>query len=192
MQELIAALAKAQAEMKHAVFDSKNPHFKSRYASLASVIDAVRGPLTRHGIAYVQRVTTTPDAVGVETVLLGHGAQIETGTVLVPLSAPTAHALGSALTYAKRYSLAAACGISADEDDDGNAATQQSQSAPEPTLTEGQVEELRNALFAAGRDHQLDQLLKAQRVSRIEDIQQARLPALLKRLRDLAAQEVKQ
>lgn len=189
MQELIAALAKAQAEMKHAVFDSKNPHFKSRYASLASVIDAVRGPLTRHGIAYVQRVKTTPDAVGVETVLLGHGAQLETGTVLVPLSAPTAHALGSALTYAKRYSLAAACGISADEDDDGNAATQQSQSAPEPTLTEGQVEELRNALFAAGRDHQLDQLLKAQRVSRIEDIQQARLPALLKRLRDLAAQE---
>lgn len=190
MQELITALAKAQGEMTHAAYDSKNPHFKSRYASLASVIDAVRGPLTRHGICYVQRVTTTPDAIGVETVLYGHGSQIETGVVLVPVNAPTAHALGSALTYAKRYSLAAACGISADEDDDGNAATEHSsQSAPQPTLTTEQVERLQNALFAAGRDHQIDQLLKAQRVTKIEDILQARLPALLKRLDDLSTEQ---
>jgi len=122
MSELAIALAKAQAEMKAAAFDKVNPHFGSRYATLASVIDAVREPLTKNGIAFVQRVVQVENGVGIETVFIGHGDKIETGALVVPVDKKTAQGMGSALTYARRYSLSMACCISSDEDDDGNAA----------------------------------------------------------------------
>ena len=122
MNELYTALAKAQGEMRAAAYDRINPHFKSRYATLASVIDAVREPLTKNGIAFVQKVSHTERGVGVETVFLGYGCEIATGMVVVPLDKATAQGMGSALTYARRYSLAMACCISADDDDDGNEA----------------------------------------------------------------------
>jgi hypothetical protein len=120
--DLATALAKAQAEMTAAQFDAVNPHFKSRYATLASVIEAVRGPLTKHGVAYIQRTVPVDGGVAVETVFMGCGSEISTGMVVVPLDRKTAQSFGSALTYARRYSLAMACCISADEDDDGNEA----------------------------------------------------------------------
>ena len=123
-KNLAAALAAAQSEMGHAALDSENSYFKSKYSSLAAVIDAVK-PLAEHGIAYIQHSRPVEKGVGIETVFYGYGEAIGTGTVAVPVAKPDAHSIGSAITYAKRYSLAMACGISADEDDDGNAVSQQ-------------------------------------------------------------------
>lgn len=117
---LATALAAAQSEMGHAALDSENPYFKSKYSSLTAVIDAVK-PLAKHGIAYIQHSRPVNNGVGIETVFYGYSEAIGTGIVAVPVAKPDAHSIGAAITYAKRYSLAMACGISADEDDDGNA-----------------------------------------------------------------------
>ena len=119
-KNLAAALAAAQQEMSHAALDSVNPGYKSKYSSLSSVINAAK-PLAKHGIAFIQHSRPVDKGVGVETVFYGYGEAIGCGVVAVPLSKADAHGVGSAMTYAKRYSLASACGIGADEDDDGNA-----------------------------------------------------------------------
>ena len=131
---LVQALAKAQSEMGHAVFDQVNPQFKSRFASLKSVIDAAKPALNSNGIAFIQRSIPMENGISVETVLYGYGEEIATGPVPVPAQKITAQGYGSAMTYAKRYSLAMAVGIAADEDDDGEAAeVEEPQAAPKKT-----------------------------------------------------------
>lgn len=122
MSELLIALAKAQAEMRPAKFDKVNPHFKSKYASLASVIDAVQGPLTKYGISYAQQMVRDEHGHGIETVLRGHGQELYTGVVPVIADKNNAQGFGSGMSYARRYSLSMACCIASDDDDDGNAA----------------------------------------------------------------------
>ena len=122
MNELAKALVKAQAAMSHAAKDSKNPHFKSAYSSLASVIDAVRPALSANGLAFVQMLHTADGGVAVETVLIHEsGEQLSCGTLFIPATKQDAQGFGSAITYGKRYGLQAALGI-ASEDDDGTAA----------------------------------------------------------------------
>tara|TARA_R100000773_G_C4215968_1_gene114714 strand:- start:866 stop:1456 length:591 start_codon:yes stop_codon:yes gene_type:complete len=121
-QNLVSAFVKAQSEMKHAALDSFNPHYKSRFASLQSVIDAAKPALNANGIAFIQKSIPTENGIGVETVLYGYGEEISTGIVEMPAQKASPQNVGSALTYAKRYSLAMAVGIAADEDDDGEAA----------------------------------------------------------------------
>ena len=122
MNELAKALVKAQAAMSHAAKDSKNPHFKSAYSSLASVIDAVRPALSSNGLAFVQRMHDSEGGVAVETVLIHEsGEQYGCGVLFIPASKQDAQGFGSALSYAKRYSLQSALGI-ASADDDGEAA----------------------------------------------------------------------
>ena len=131
---LVQALVKAQSEMGHAVFDQVNPQYKSRFASLKSVIDAAKPALNANGIAFIQRSIPMENGISVETVLYGYGEEIATGPVPVPAQKITAQGYGSAMTYAKRYSLAMAVGIAADEDDDGEAAeAEERQSAPKKT-----------------------------------------------------------
>ena len=122
MNELAKSLVKAQAAMSHAAKDSKNPHFKSAYSSLASVIDAVRPALSANGLAFVQMLHTAESGVAVETVLIHEsGEQLSCGTLFIPATKQDAQGFGSAITYGKRYGLQAALGI-ASEDDDGTAA----------------------------------------------------------------------
>ena len=116
------ALAKAQAVMEGARKDATNPHFKSKYADLASVWEACRKPLTDNGIAVVQMtIPSDKDEVVVTTRLLHTSGQWIEGDLALPVSKSDAQGYGSALTYARRYGLSAAVGI-APEDDDGNAA----------------------------------------------------------------------
>jgi len=118
--KLFAALAKAQGEIRGALKDAQNPHFKSRYADLASIVDAAR-PLAKHGIATVQVPFSENGEIGVTTIL-GHdsGEWISGRLSVKPLKLDPQGA-GSVLTYLRRYSLAAMAGI-APEDDDGEAA----------------------------------------------------------------------
>ena len=121
---LAAALAKAQGQMKSAVKDSANLFFKSKYADLASVVAAIRVAFAANGLSYVQTVEPSDkDEVRVETTILhSSGEWISCGVLSLPVSKSDAQGYGSALTYARRYSLSAATGV-APEDDDGNAAS---------------------------------------------------------------------
>lgn len=121
--ELAAALAKAQGEMTFAAKDATNPHFKSRYADLAAIVDAIRVPLSKNGLSYSQLCDfNETGALIVETVLMHSSGEWISGKLFMPVPQQTPQGIGSALTYAKRYSLAAIIGIAADEDDDGEAA----------------------------------------------------------------------
>lgn len=133
--ELAAALAKAQAAMPNASKDATNPHFKSRYADLASIWDACRKPLSDNGLAIVQApVASEPGYVGLTTTLLHASGQWIAETVSAPLTQNTAQSVGSALTYLRRYALAAMVGVAPD-DDDGNTASQPTQPAQRTAYT---------------------------------------------------------
>ena len=117
--DLAGALAKAQAEIRNPSFDSTNPHFKNRYASLASHVDAVRAALPKHGLSVVQFVESPErDRVTVTTrILHASGQWIE--SCVGCASGGKVQELGSAVTYLRRYALAAICGIVGEDDDDG-------------------------------------------------------------------------
>jgi hypothetical protein len=121
INELAAALAKAQGAIKGATKDTANPFFKSKYADLASVWDACRAELTANGLSIIQ---TTDDSQGVTVVTtLAHssGQWIRGRLTMRPVK-DDPQGIGSAITYARRYALAAMVGV-APEDDDGNAAS---------------------------------------------------------------------
>ena len=119
---LTEALAKAQAEYKHVELDAANPHFKSRFSSYATCCDALRGPLTKHGLALPD---FRPGLVGSQWVLVGT-LRHKTGqyiTGIAPLVNPKGdmQGFGSACTYAKRTLLMALTGgFSGEADDDGD------------------------------------------------------------------------
>lgn len=128
---LHAALVAAQAEMPALQRDKINPHFKSKYLSLESLLAEVLPVLNGHGLALVQAPTFVETETGIEPALrtiLVHGPSGETleETMLLLLAKRDPQGQGSGITYAKRYALMALCGLSADEDDDGNAATTRS------------------------------------------------------------------
>ena len=129
--KLIGALVKAQSEMTFASKTGTNPHFRSGYAPLETVIDAVKEPLNNNGIFYLQKVYLAEGGQCVETEFHGHGGVVKAGRVYVPADKQTPQGYGSALTYAKRYSLITACGLPS-EDDDGNS-TNSSSSSSDPS-----------------------------------------------------------
>ena len=124
-KEIFAAMVKAQKDYGAVLKTKVNPGFKgSKYADLAATIEAVSDSLNANGIAVAQVCHESSDGVVVETKFLhDSGEEWSGGKLFIPSSAKTAQGFGSALTYARRYSLLAACGI-APEDDDGNAASE--------------------------------------------------------------------
>lgn len=123
MKNIAAALVKAQRAFGPALKTSSNPHFKSRYADLAACVEAVIDSLNTNGIALIQQTHECADGVIVETVFVHEsGETYSAGKLHVPAAKHDPQGYGSALTYARRYSLMAAAGI-APEDDDGNAAS---------------------------------------------------------------------
>ena len=118
--QLAAALAAAQATMGHASKDAKNPHFKSSYASLAAVIEAIREPLSRQGIAFTSLASTDGLTVSVETRLMHKSGEWLASTATASVRDGSPQVVGSAQTYLRRYGLQAICGLAA-EDDDGEA-----------------------------------------------------------------------
>jgi len=123
MKNIASALVKAQRGFAPALKTSTNPHFRSKYVDLAGCVEAVVDSLNAAGIALIQRTSQDDSGVTVETVFVHEsGEMLECGKLHVPASKQDPQGYGSALTYARRYSLMAACGI-APEDDDGNAAS---------------------------------------------------------------------
>lgn len=122
---LAAALAKAQGQMTHASKDATNPHFRTRYADLAAVWSAIREPLAANGLSVIQQVTQAEGMVGVRSILAHASGEWVSSDLQMPVAQKTPQGYGSALTYARRYSLAALVGI-AQDDDDGEAGTRPS------------------------------------------------------------------
>lgn len=123
------ALSAAQAELTDPPKDSVNPHFKSRYADLATVLKTVRPVLAKHGIALVQTTDILDGTLVLVTRLLWRDEEILGRYPVQPTKADP-QGLGSAMTYARRYALQAIVGVAADDDDDGNAASAPKASAP--------------------------------------------------------------
>ena len=121
---LAGALAKAQGSMANPTKDSENPHFKSRFADLATVRNAVIPALSANGLAVIQLPTEMPDGRPALVTILLHmsGEWVETMTLLRQ-GQNTPQGVGAALTYARRYALQSIAGVAAEDDDDGNAAT---------------------------------------------------------------------
>jgi hypothetical protein len=123
MKEIASALVKAQKEFGPALKTNTNPAFRSKYADLSACVEAVIDALNNNDIFLMQPTHECSDGVIVETVFIhSSGEQMTSGKLHVPATKHDAQGYGSALTYARRYSLMAACGI-APEDDDGNGAS---------------------------------------------------------------------
>jgi phage tail protein X len=134
---LASALVAAAPQLRAAKYDKVNPHFRSSYASLSAVIEAVRVVLAEHGITVVQPIDAERSVV--ETILIHESGEWLAGTTyIVAPEGSSAQQIGSAITYARRYGLAAICAISADDDDDGEAASASSASSATGTASQQQ------------------------------------------------------
>jgi hypothetical protein len=133
--ELFAALAKAQGEVENASKSSNNPHFKSKYADLAEVLNTVRPVFAKHGLSIVQSTAFNGAFVSVTTLVAHSSGGLIYSTASAVPSKTDAQGIGSTTTYLRRYSLAAMSGV-AQEDDDGNAAAHNGK--PSPIKPEGQ------------------------------------------------------
>ena len=138
MSKLAEALASAQGMIEDARKDSSNPHFKSRYADLASVRAVIKEPLAKNGLSVMQIPRTVYFDIGNQRVIQGveivtilthkSGEKLVSDPFYMPCAKPDAHGLGSAITYARRYSLSAILNVASD-DDDGNAASDAARAA---------------------------------------------------------------
>lgn len=157
--EFFSELAAAQQEFLPVRKNRVNPTTRSQYADLSSVFDAVKPALNAHGFFLFQRVTTSDNAVSAET-FLAHksGETLSSGPFTVPFASlqnrgtNTAQALGSARTYACRYSVSSFLCVVADDDDDGNAASEpaQPQQAPQRLVASQALKEESAAAAAKG------------------------------------------
>jgi hypothetical protein len=132
--ELATALALAQSLIEGAKKDSDNPFFKSHYADLASIWDACRKQLTGAGLAVVQMPFTDGTNIGVQTILLHASGQWIESSVSAAAKDLGPQAVGSVITYLRRYALAAVAGVP-QIDDDAEAATDHAPMPSQPTTT---------------------------------------------------------
>lgn len=144
LSKFAPAFVRAQKNAKHAIKGSVNPAFKSRYADLAEVIDTVTPVFNDEGIGILQFPGFAENRVTLETMLLHESGEFVSGTAETPVPKQDPQGVGSGTTYLRRYSLAAATGITQD-DDDGEGAKAQKPKAKEPASTPQDVRETAKA-----------------------------------------------
>lgn len=127
------AFVQLQAEIRPAIKDATNPAFRSKYADLGAVWEAVKEPLKGHGFAIIQMPQFEGDTMYLETIILHVSGEKMAGRYPIKPTKQDPQGYGSAITYARRYSVCAMLGVIADDDDDGNAAsTKPTAAAPKP------------------------------------------------------------
>lgn len=185
--ELATALAKAQGAMDSATKGNINPHFKSRYADLAAVRDAMREPFAANGLSVVQGLRTVQGGIEVETVLFHASGQSIRETLMVPVARMDAQSLGSGATYGRRYALMSMIGL-ASEDDDGNAVsapstTRQALQAVDAAggrISDEQASEIKMKIVEANAN--LPVFLKTFEIAHVEDLPVARFREAVNKL----------
>jgi len=128
------AIVAAMAELKNVPKTANNPYFKSKYAPLDAIVDATRPILAKHGLAVMQAPLFRDGTAGVETTVIHKGGHVFSTTLLLPLKDMTPQGVGGAITYARRYSLAAVLGLATEEDLDGNEHLDKPAAAPRPSV----------------------------------------------------------
>lgn len=137
--KLSSALVKAIAEIRNTPASKENPHFRSRYTPLDDVLDSVRPILASHGLSALQSVSGASDTISVTTMILHEsGEWIESDALTMKAEKMTPQGQGSAITYARRYSLSGILGIATDPDDDGNEAGKPAEKPPEKPINKPQ------------------------------------------------------
>lgn len=164
INELAAALAKAQAEISNPKFDSQNPHYKNKFASLAAVRNAIVPAFAKNGLSLLQELTTTPEhCISCLTIILhSSGQSMRLGPLVMPASKADAQGYGSAATYARRYALLAAAGVVGEEDDDANAAVSKPENGTTEYITEKQAADLKALIDEVGETE--DRFIKWARI----------------------------
>lgn len=186
MKDISTALVKAQREFGSALKSSSNPHFKSKYADLAACVEAVIDALNNNGIALIQKTDLCESGVIVETTFVHESGEfMSAGKLHVPAAKHDPQGYGSALTYARRYSLMAACGI-APEDDDGNAAT--NAYAARPKADKAEVEIIQRLATEVGIH--VDAVCASYRIQSLDQLPKEKVEEVVKRLQKKAAQGV--
>lgn len=171
LNELFAALAKAQSEMEVAKTDNANPFYKSKYADLTAIVKASRPALVKNGLCIIQRISMNGDGRMYLLTRLAHssGQWIESKMAINP-SKTDVQSIGSYITYLRRYTYAAIAGVtvSDENDDDGESAMPRNGNG-NTKITEYEVRELKNLLLQLKPDEEGKVLSWAQ-VSRLEDL----------------------
>lgn len=185
LNELYAALAKAQGEIELATADSKNPFFKSTYANLASIVKVSRNPLSKNGLAIIQRVQSNSANQMFLYTRLCHasGQWIE---AKMPINPPKndIQSIGSYITYLRRYNLASIVGVTVgEEDDDGEGAMDRGKESPkkDELITASQIRELEKILFDLTDEDEKGMLAWCQ-ISELSQMPQAKYIAAKKAL----------
>ena len=148
--ELFTALAKMQGEVENATKGSLNPHFKSKYADLAEVLNTVRPVLAANGLSVIQSPSFDGGICHVTTTIAHSGGGYIYGTMSCVPAKQDGQGIGAATTYLRRYSLAAVCGV-AQEDDDGQSAAH-NKSAVYPLISIGEAARIRENIEALAID----------------------------------------
>lgn len=182
INELAAALAKAQAEIQNPKFDSQNPHYKNKFASLAAVRNAIVPAFAKHGLSLIQELTTTPEhCISCLTMILhSSGQHMRIGPLVMPASKADAQGYGSAATYARRYALLAAAGVVGEEDDDAEAAVKPSGNGTTQYVNEQQVADLRALIEEVGETE--DRFIKWAKIQTLGKLPAASYSNAIKKL----------
>jgi hypothetical protein len=191
---LASAMAVAFGEIEGATKSANNPHFKSKYADLTAVIDAIKPALINHGLFFTQHPKPSDKGVIVETVLHHSGGEhLSLGELFVPANKQDAQGFGSALTYARRYALVTAFGVPV-EDDDGNAAARgQSQGgavSPSQRVSDADVAKIIQLCKAVG-GNQSSLICDAYKVESLPELTAQQGEAVISRLNDKLAEMVR-
>jgi hypothetical protein len=182
--KLDAALAKAQGEISAAIKDSPNPAFKTKYADLSAVMEAIRPALARNAISVTQwPVHSTDDRVHMVT-RIAHDGEWMRATFSMPVQKKDAHGYGSIVTYLRRYCIASCFGVISDVDDDGNAASGKASAEPPAPITAEQFRTLKDLIEKTGTDEsKLLAFIKGESLETLTVVQfQAAEAALRKKL----------
>jgi hypothetical protein len=192
LNELFAALAKAQMEMEIAKTDSSNPYFKSSYADLASIVKASRPFLAKNGLAVIQRVVSDErNALSLHTRLCHASGQWMESKMPINPPKQDIQSLGSYITYLKRYNYAAIVGVVASgDDDDGEQAMSRTTGSnnnvvpmKSDTINKAQLQIISEEL--EGYEDLLENLLKAYNISKLSDLDAKKYTQCITRIREI-------
>lgn len=203
LDQLFTALAKAQGEMSTAAKDCANPFFKSRYADLSSVWAACREPLSKHGLSVLQIVQSSEHGDVLHTTLGHSSGQYMTSTMPIRMKTDAKgndiQALGSTITYLRRYALSAIVGVAPDDDNDGNGSAYKAQpkqetvTVPLPIINANQLSTLRELMALCGNEYtaKIMEWLATKRITMLEKMPTSYFDLVKKRIEShLASDEI--
>lgn len=146
--KLIAALVAVQSELTNAPLDGVNPHFKSRYTTLSALLNHLRPVLAKHGLAVSQSITIADKIMTVRTAIMHSSGEAMEETLDLYTDRQSPQGAGSAITYGRRYALAAIFGIAGEEDDDANTAEEGAKEAQAERRNESYMDRVDKAVKA--------------------------------------------